>query len=46
MIRAVSTAADHPLRARQVCEAMDLAVAPDNINYVRLSLSGRPTAGS
>ncbi|MFJ4560037.1 hypothetical protein ACIP4Q_28745 [Streptomyces massasporeus] len=34
-IMAVFTAADHPLRARQVCEAMDLAVAPDNINNVR-----------
>ncbi|MDX2819764.1 hypothetical protein PV416_01385 [Streptomyces ipomoeae] len=29
-IMAVFTAADHPLRARQVCEAMDLAVAPNN----------------
>ncbi|QKW17642.1 hypothetical protein HUT16_02285 [Kitasatospora sp. NA04385] len=26
------------LRARQVCEAMDLPVAPDNINNVRLKL--------
>ena len=31
-IMAVFAAADHPLRARQVCEAMDLAVAPNNIN--------------
>ncbi|MFE7332281.1 hypothetical protein ACFU8W_46980 [Streptomyces sp. NPDC057565] len=37
-IMAVFTAADHPLRARQVCEAMDLAVAPNNINNVRLKL--------
>ncbi|WP_415953794.1 hypothetical protein [Streptomyces sp. KLOTTS4A1] len=32
------TAADHPLRARQVCEAMDLTAAPNNINNVRLKL--------
>ncbi|MFJ3205922.1 hypothetical protein [Streptomyces sp. NPDC086989] len=32
------TAADHPLRARQVCEAMDVAVGPNNINNVRLAL--------
>ncbi|MFD5744986.1 hypothetical protein ACFXJM_24585 [Streptomyces massasporeus] len=31
------TAADHPLRARQVCEAMDLAVALDNITNVRVN---------
>jgi hypothetical protein len=37
-IMAVFTAADHPLRARQVCEAMDLTVAPNNINNVRLKL--------
>ncbi|MER5934963.1 hypothetical protein [Streptomyces sp. NPDC002054] len=37
-IMAVFSAADHPLRARQVCEAMDLAVAPNNINNVRLKL--------
>ena len=37
-IMAVFTVADHPLRARQVCEAMDLAVAPNNINNVRLKL--------
>jgi hypothetical protein len=37
-IMAVFTAADQPLRARQVCEAMDLAVAPNNINNVRLKL--------
>ncbi|WP_328847068.1 hypothetical protein [Streptomyces sp. NBC_00258] len=37
-IMAVFTAAGHPLRARQMCEAVDLAVAPDNINNVRLNL--------
>ncbi|MFD4262253.1 hypothetical protein ACFWR9_32660 [Streptomyces sp. NPDC058534] len=37
-IMAVFTAADHPLRARHVCEAMDVAVAPNNINNVRLKL--------
>ncbi|MEV0265412.1 2-oxo acid dehydrogenase subunit E2 [Streptomyces sp. NPDC050617] len=37
-IMAVFTEADHPLRARQVCEAMDVAVAPNNINNVRLKL--------
>jgi hypothetical protein len=37
-IMAVFTAADHPLRARQVCEAMDLEIAPKNINNVRLKL--------
>jgi hypothetical protein len=37
-IMAVFAAADYPLRARQVCEAMDLAVAPNNINNVRLKL--------
>ncbi|WP_229871760.1 hypothetical protein [Streptomyces longisporoflavus] len=37
-IMAVFCAADSPLRARAVCEAMDLAVAPDNINNVRLKL--------
>ncbi|TRO68572.1 hypothetical protein [Streptomyces sp. IB201691-2A2] len=37
-IMAVFTAAGHPLRARQMCEAMDLAVAPDNIYNVRLNL--------
>ncbi|MEU5323953.1 hypothetical protein AB0G67_45595 [Streptomyces sp. NPDC021056] len=44
-IMAVFTAADHPLRARQVCEAMDVAVAPNNVNNVRLKLkrpAGRP----
>ncbi|MDH6221567.1 hypothetical protein [Streptomyces pseudovenezuelae] len=37
-IMAVFTTADHPLRARQVCEAMDLTVAPNNINNIRLKL--------
>ncbi|MFJ2555999.1 MULTISPECIES: hypothetical protein [unclassified Streptomyces] len=37
-IMAVFTAADHPLRARQVCEAMDLTVAPNNIDNIRLKL--------
>jgi hypothetical protein len=37
-IMAVFTTADQPLRARQVCEAMDLTVAPNNINNVRLKL--------
>ncbi|WP_019071926.1 hypothetical protein [Streptomyces hokutonensis] len=37
-IMAVFTAASHPLRARQVCEAMDLTVAPNNINNIRLKL--------
>lgn len=37
-IMAVFAAADTPLRARAVCEAMDLAPAPNNINNVRLKL--------
>ncbi|MFG2677353.1 hypothetical protein [Streptomyces sp. NPDC048445] len=37
-IMAVFAAADHPLRARQVCEAIDLPIAPNNINNVRLKL--------
>jgi hypothetical protein len=37
-IMAVFTAADHPPRARQACEAIDLPVAPNNINNVRLKL--------
>ncbi|MFL4906026.1 hypothetical protein ACJ6WF_23330 [Streptomyces sp. MMS24-I2-30] len=37
-IMAVFTAANHPLRARQVCEAMDVTVAPNNINNVPLKL--------
>lgn len=37
-IMAVFATADHPLRARQVCEAMDLTVAPNNINNIRLKL--------
>jgi hypothetical protein len=37
-IMAVLSAADAPLRARQVCEAMDLETAPNNINNTRLKL--------
>ncbi|MFE2912257.1 hypothetical protein ACFXI0_15235 [Kitasatospora indigofera] len=37
-IVAVFTAADAPLRARAVCEAMDVETAPSNINNVRLKL--------
>lgn len=37
-ILAVFAAADAPLRAQAVCEAMDLTVAPNNINNVRLKL--------
>ncbi|MDQ1022338.1 hypothetical protein [Streptomyces afghaniensis] len=44
-IMTVFTAADHPLRARQVCEAMDVAVAPNNINNVRLKLKGLADRG-
>ncbi|MGW3247430.1 hypothetical protein [Streptomyces sp. NPDC001070] len=32
------TAADAPLRARAVCEAMDLEITPSSINNVRLKL--------
>ncbi|MEV0227334.1 hypothetical protein [Streptomyces sp. NPDC050704] len=39
---AVFPAADHPLRARRVWEAMDLTVVPNNINNIRLKLK-RPT---
>ncbi|MEU9191024.1 hypothetical protein AB0D14_42335 [Streptomyces sp. NPDC048484] len=35
---AVFAAADTPLRARQVCEAMDTEIAPNNINNTRLKL--------
>ncbi|MDX3523633.1 hypothetical protein [Streptomyces scabiei] len=45
-IMEVFTLADHPLRVRQVCEAMDLAVAPTNIDNVRPKLkrlAGRGT---
>ncbi|WP_405736402.1 hypothetical protein OG607_44855 [Streptomyces sp. NBC_01537] len=34
----VFAAADAPLRARAVWEAMDLEIAPSNINNVRLKL--------
>ncbi|MGD3110917.1 hypothetical protein [Streptomyces sp. YGL11-2] len=37
-IMAVFAAADTPLRARHVCEAMDLEIAPNNINDTRLKL--------
>ncbi|MEW1649089.1 hypothetical protein [Streptomyces sp. NPDC091219] len=37
-ILAVFAAADAPLRARAVCEAMDVEIAPSNINNVRLNL--------
>lgn len=37
-IMAVFAAADAPLRARQVCEAMDMEIAPSNINNTRLKL--------
>ena len=37
-IMEVFAAADMPLRARQVCEAMDLEIAPNNINNTRLKL--------
>ena len=37
-ILAVFAAADAPLRARAVCEAMDVEIAPSNINNVRLKL--------
>ncbi|MET7534605.1 hypothetical protein [Streptomyces goshikiensis] len=37
-IMAVFAAADAPLRARNVCEAMDLDLAPNNINNVRIKL--------
>ncbi|MGW8881711.1 hypothetical protein ACWGPC_54475, partial [Streptomyces mirabilis] len=35
---AVFAAADAPLRARAMCEAMDVEIAPNNINNVRLRL--------
>ncbi|MER6072766.1 hypothetical protein ABT187_28765 [Streptomyces sp. NPDC001817] len=37
-IMAVFTAADSPLRARAVCEAMDVQIAPNHVNNVRLKL--------
>jgi hypothetical protein len=37
-IMAVFAAADAPLRARAVCESMDLEIAPSNVNNVRLKL--------
>jgi hypothetical protein len=43
---AVFAEADAPLRARNVCEAMDLDLVPNNINNVRIKpklLTGRGT---
>ncbi|MFB8032177.1 hypothetical protein ACFC5Z_04320 [Streptomyces sp. NPDC056004] len=37
-IMTVCAAADTPLRARVVCEAMDLEIAPSRINNVRPKL--------
>ncbi|MGW7259461.1 hypothetical protein [Streptomyces sp. NPDC054834] len=37
-IMAVFVAADPPLRVRAVCEAMDVEIAPSNINNMRLKL--------
>ncbi|MEW2268883.1 hypothetical protein GTY41_33125 [Streptomyces sp. SID685] len=37
-ITAVFAAADTPLRARAVCEAMDLEIEPNNVNNLRLKL--------
>ncbi|MFC8262309.1 hypothetical protein ACFUNF_33015 [Streptomyces sp. NPDC057291] len=35
---AVFAAADAPMRARAVCEAMDVELTPSNINNARLKL--------
>ncbi|MFF2130728.1 hypothetical protein ACFVW1_36270 [Streptomyces olivochromogenes] len=35
---AVFAAADAPMRARAVCEAMDVEITPNNVNKVRLKL--------
>ncbi|MBV6703415.1 hypothetical protein [Kitasatospora aureofaciens] len=37
-VMAVFAAADAPLRARAVCEAVDMEIAPNNVNNVRLKL--------
>jgi hypothetical protein len=37
-IMAVFAEADAPLRARNVCEAMDLELVPNNINNVRIKM--------
>lgn len=37
-IMAVFAGTDAPLRARAVCEAMDLEIAPNNVNNIRLKL--------
>lgn len=34
----VFAAADTPIRARAVCEAIDLEIAPNTVNNVRLKL--------
>ncbi|WP_413754419.1 hypothetical protein NRF20_44890 [Streptomyces sp. R-74717] len=38
-IMAVLATADAPLRARAVCGAMDVEIAPNNVNNVRLKLT-------
>ncbi|MFE2552307.1 hypothetical protein ACFXGI_27685 [Streptomyces sp. NPDC059355] len=45
-IAAVSAAADAPLRARAVCEAMDVEIVPNNVNNVRLKAGATVTAAS
>ncbi|CAM5347208.1 hypothetical protein GCM10010345_88940 [Streptomyces canarius] len=42
---AVFATADAPLRARAVCEARDVGIAPDNIDNVRLKLRRRVERG-
>ncbi|MFE8949623.1 hypothetical protein [Streptomyces sp. NPDC007856] len=42
---AVFTAAGSPLRARAVCEAMDVQIAPDHVNNVRLKLKRLAESG-
>jgi hypothetical protein len=37
-VMALFAAADAPLRARRVCEATDMKIAPNNINNTRLNL--------
>ncbi|WP_192583468.1 hypothetical protein [Streptomyces albicerus] len=37
-VMALFAAADTPLRARRVCEATDMKIAPNNINNTRLNL--------
>ena len=45
-IMAVFATVDTPLRARQVCEAMDMEIAPNNINNTRLKLKRLTERGS